>query len=526
MSDRRKFKHTRAGDVEDIRTRRMDSLNSSRKSEREKTIFKRRKDEFDSIANEGNGSGGGGGGGGSSSTSATVSSLLAELPKLVAGMNDFSNPDYQYECTCKVRKLLSKEKSPPIERVVEENVVPLLVSFLDMYHHTGIQFEAAWALTNIASGNSTQTGIVVEAGAIPKFAELLNSENEEVKEQAVWALGNIAGDGTHYRDLVLRENVMGPLVNLIRLSDKITMVRNATWTLSNLCRGKNPPVNFALIEPALQVLAILLYVKDDETLTDACWALSYLTDSDNAQITRIVETGVLQRLIELLTHPNMTVATPALRAIGNIVTGDDNLTQRVLNLNVLQKLHALLNGARSNLKKEACWTVSNITAGDINQIQAVINANLVPALIHHLESGDTKTRKEAAWALANACSGGSKDQILFLAEKGCLNGLCALLDSPDNKLVLIILDAIEKILTHTNEQYGYRNPYVELIEGNDTLKVIESLQSHANDDIAAKSHSIITKFWSGEEDDTLAPTQVNGHYGFDTSNIGNQNFQL
>ena len=145
---------------------------------------------------------------------ATVVQKLEQLPNLVAGVHSM-DPSVHLEATTQFRKLLSIERNPPIQTVIDAGVVPRLVQFLQKDDAPALQFEAAWALTNIASGTSDHTRVVIEEGAVPIFCRLLLSPNDDVREQAVWALGNIAGDSPTCRDLVLREGAMQPFVAAI-----------------------------------------------------------------------------------------------------------------------------------------------------------------------------------------------------------------------------------------------------------------------------------------------------------------------
>ena len=110
------------------------------------------------------------------------------------------------------------------------------------------------------------------AGAVPLFVRLLSSKHLNVVDQAVWALGNIAGDGPQCRDFCIQCGIIQPLLALIKpelqvkrgeqtldssvrcishcILQQVSYFRNVAWTISNLCRNKNPPPTF---ETAQQV---------------------------------------------------------------------------------------------------------------------------------------------------------------------------------------------------------------------------------------------------------------------------------
>jgi importin subunit alpha-1 len=300
-----------------------------------------------------------------------------------------------------------------------------------------------------AGGTSHHTGVVVEAGAIPLFCRFLTCSDAMLVEQAIWAVGNIAGDSVLHRDGVLASGCMALLLAAMDSLGvgQLSLLRIATWALSIFCRGKPPP-DLDLVMPALPTIARLILSEDQEILSDACWATSYISDGDEKRIEAVLAHVPLDHLVELLSSEHESILTPALRIFGNIVTGNDDQTDRVIQCGILPHLRRMLFHHKKSLRKEACWSLSNMTAGTDFQVAAVIACDIIPPIVNLLsvcssrylsavlytintdflyQVDDFEVQKEAAWCISNATCSSDPTHIEHLVQCQCLRPMVELL---------------------------------------------------------------------------------------------------
>ncbi|CAM9854898.1 unnamed protein product [Ectocarpus sp. 6 AP-2014] len=372
----------------------------------------------------------------------------------------------QLDTITSVRQMLSTGRDPSIH-------VPKLVEFVQNEDDSALQIESVGLLATISGRH---TNVVVENGAVPVFVRLLTSTNDDIREEVVRAVGNIAGDSPFSRDMVLQRGALGPLLQQLTDRSKPSMLRIATWALKRFCGEISPP-RLEQVSPALPTLARLIRSVDEEVLRNACAALRYLcapvleasflagigARMHREMVQAVVGAGVCQRLVELLDHASPAVHLEVLWAMNGIVSSEEQHTQVLIDSNVLPRLHHLLvSSHHQKLREKTCQVICRITTGREEQIQAVIEAGIIPTLIQFLADVNSDIRRYAAAAISNVTEFGEPEEV-----KGWIPLLFILLES-DTQGILRVLEILEKFLKVVPDSDAWR-PFRSLLNSPNTV---------------------------------------------------------
>lgn len=399
----------------------------------------------------------------------------------------------QYMATTFFRKLVSIEVNPPIDAVVKSGIVPSLISFLGKNTNKKHQHEALWTITNICSSEFSHITAVIDAGAIPLMINLIGSKDTDIREQAIWAFGNISGHNDDLRDIVLYSDFLPSILGVLKKNLDLSCMKHIAWTLLNLCRGNSVP-EFDKIKQCFSVLAKLIKSKDNNVMTDAIWAMSYVSNWEEG-VDAIIALKMVKPLIDLLYHSSNKIQERAIYIIANIVSGTRKQTWEVVNHGGIRGIKFLFDHERINVRVQAVWAISNIAVGSKKQIQKLFDENIFLRLIEFMGGTDVNLRKEASWAIANITIYGTVEHVVKLVEYGCIGLLCSLLTSGNHDIISVV-ETMDNILKVDTQYKKNDISFMRQIEGCQGVRNLKLLEDHSSKDVRKLVTKILKTYWT------------------------------
>jgi len=403
-----------------------------------------------------------------------------------------------------LKECIVAEKDRILPRaVIGLGIVPDLLNFLheDFIEQSKVQNQAAWLLANLTAGTSEDVAFLVECNCIQIFSKTLKLKCDEVHENTMWALANIAGEEDFsYRDAVLAEGVLQDIVrNLCRPPKRALYTRTAVWLLSILVRGPDYP-QFENVSNSLTILAQLIHKDDYMTLEYVLKSLQSLTESrDETTLNEISTYGFIPRIMKFVNNEDESISSKALHIVGNFALGSPEVTKQLVEHNIFHMLPNIIDSRNKSFRHEGCYILGNILTDKFKEHNMLIVHKIMPIIIQRLEDDVEGIRAEAANCISSFVFNCSLDEVQLLVSQGVIESLLPnLLKTSNSKLLTLTLKALFRILAHGEELVKTigDNPYTSRIMQSNAGQLLEDLQKHQDPEIYNLVSGILDKFFN------------------------------
>ena len=208
--------------------------------------------------------------------------------------------------------------APPFRKLRDS--LPTLASLISAEDENVLE-DALWALSFISDssdGDRSRLSAVVEARILPRIVELLGHANTKVATPAVHMVGIVVTGDVLQTQAVLDAGALPRLLALMQ-HEKLDVRREATWAVSNIMAGSQAQIQAALDAGAVPELVQHLQTGEWEVKKEACWALSNATSGGSAaQIAFLVGEGVVGPLAKMLEIEDARLVKMVLQGLSSV----------------------------------------------------------------------------------------------------------------------------------------------------------------------------------------------------------------
>lgn len=352
-----------------------------------------------------------------------ISNLQIQGPQTLSNLHEIKlaiqQQQYISEAILELRKYLCTNDPRSIDEVLQLDIVGLLcqlqVTNVDLY-------EICWILTNLSAGNEAQTAELLKYNIIEWVIDQLNnSSSEEVKLQALWCVGNLAGDARDYRSQIV-EQLGGSICNRmpVLIASESFLLKVLCWTLSNMCRLQPSHPCWSFIITDLEYCAQICHVfdtNDEQTIVDYCWALTRMLHACGQKLLRkrIVHPDMIAGLHKIVSRFRTThVLIPAFRVLTNMAAGDDGDVNLLVEQGFITvSAETLTKKPYVTLAKECLMFLSNVAASQ-SHCDTLFDLGVIKYLVEEYLSKptDTNIQNECLWIISN-CISSAEDRIEY-----------------------------------------------------------------------------------------------------------------
>lgn len=285
--------------------------------------------------------------------------------------------------------------NPPIKEIISMDIIPRIIDLLKMYSNPDIQVQCAWIITNITASNFDYMDHIYPS--INLLAQLfLISQHDEVREQCLWALGNIIADHD-ISDVIDSSNLVSFVSLQILKTKKISFMRTGSWVICNVLRIEKY-TSYENIVNILKATRRMLNVNDEETLDNSLYILSIISNVVSYH-NLLIECGFIPVLVSFLSAKK-DLSIKSTKVLGNLITSEeDEIIQNIIDCGFLIKLKELFFTFKE-YRREYCWIISNMAAGCRDHISLVVDLFL-DIIYENISELNMETKQEIVWLIYN-----------------------------------------------------------------------------------------------------------------------------